>query len=77
MEVLPRPEQLNSRIEKLVNGTYRLVLTGWDDMTVTRFRMAESTLYIFWISWVKFEGELADWQLPQGGSEAPAREQET
>lgn len=78
LEVLQKPEQqLNSRIEKLADGTYRLTLTGWDDMTVTRFRMSEAMLYIFWISWVKFEGELADWRLPQDGTAAPQREQET
>jgi hypothetical protein len=63
LEVPKTPESLDSRIEKKDDGTYRLFLTGWDDIIVCRFRMGDALLYIFWIGWLRFEGEFTE-RLP-------------
>jgi hypothetical protein len=60
LEVLQTPEQFDTRIEKLEDGTYRLTLTGWDDIVICRFRTGEEILYIFWISWLRFKGEFTE-----------------
>jgi hypothetical protein len=60
LEVLQTPEQFDTRIEKLNDDTCRLVITGWDDVIVCRFRMGKSLLYIFWLGWIRFEGEFTE-----------------
>ena len=54
LDVLRDPESLDTRLEQTADGSYRLVLDGSDDFTVSRLRIGANVVYLFWLSWVRF-----------------------